>query len=82
MVLSSSTANYDREDKFAAYRTIATFQEYLLISQKRCYIEQFQREGDRWFFTAYETEAFIHLKSLGIEVVIADIYNKIIFENR
>ena len=81
-VLSSSTANYDREDKFAAYRTIATFQEYLLISQERCYIEQFQKEGDRWFFTAYETEAFIHLKSLGIEVAIADIYNKIIFENR
>ena len=32
-VLSAATANYDREEKFAAYRTIATFQEYLLISQ-------------------------------------------------
>ena len=89
-VLSSSTASYDREDKFAAYRTIATFQEYLLISQEKCYIEQFQKEGvppcgslrDRWIFYAYETESVIHLKSLGIEVAIADIYNKIIFENR
>ena len=44
---------------------------------------------DHWIFYAYETESFIHLKSLGIEVAVrqhsrsetADIYNKIIFEN-
>jgi Uma2 family endonuclease len=80
-VLSSSTASYDREEKFAAYRTIPTFQEYLLISQERCYLEQFQKEGDRWFFTAYESETVIDLKSLGVKVAIADIYSKIIFED-
>jgi Uma2 family endonuclease len=32
-VLSDSTKAYDRDEKFAAYRTIATFTEYLLISQ-------------------------------------------------
>jgi Uma2 family endonuclease len=86
-VLSSSTANYDREEKFAAYRTIATVQEYLLISQEKCYIEHFQKEGapqseslrDRWLFTAYETDTIIHLNSLRVEVEIADIYNKVIF---
>jgi len=80
-VLSSSTANYDREEKFAAYRTIATFQEYLLISQEKCYIEHFQKEGDCWVFTAYENPTIITLKSLRIEVEMADIYNKVIFEN-
>jgi Uma2 family endonuclease len=80
-VLSSSTANYDREEKFAAYRTIATFQEYLLISQEKCYIEHFQKEGERWLFTAYETNSIIRLKSLRIEVAVSDIYNKVIFEN-
>lgn len=86
-VLSSSTASYDREDKFAAYRTIPTFQEYLLISQERCYIEQFQKEGapqsgslrDRWLFTPYESDGMLNLKSLGIEIAIADIYNRINF---
>jgi Uma2 family endonuclease len=78
-VLSASTANYDREEKFAAYRTIATFQEYLLISQEKCYIEHFQKEGDLWLFTAYESDKIIHLNSLGVEVEIADIYNKVIF---
>jgi Uma2 family endonuclease len=85
--LSASTANYDREEKFAAYRTIATFQEYLLISQEKCYIEHFQKEGapqsgyprDRWLFRTYESDTIIHLNSLGVEVEIADIYNKVIF---
>ncbi len=80
-VLSASTVNYDREEKFAAYRTIATFQEYLLISQEKCYIEHFQKEGERWLFTAYESDRIIHLNSLGIQIVIADVYHKIIFEN-
>jgi hypothetical protein len=39
--------HYDQEDKFTAYRTIPTFQ--LLISQEKCYIEQFQKEGDCGF---------------------------------
>ncbi|MFM7791415.1 MAG: Uma2 family endonuclease, partial [Microcystis panniformis] len=70
-----------REEKFAAYRTIATFQEYLLISQEKCYIEHFQKEGDCWLFTAYESDTIIHLNSFGIQIVIADVYHKIILEN-
>jgi Uma2 family endonuclease len=31
-VLSVSTQDYDKTDKFAAYRTIPTFQEYVLIN--------------------------------------------------
>ncbi|BAZ14231.1 hypothetical protein NIES4071_60710 [Calothrix sp. NIES-4071] len=30
-VLSKSTKSYDKDDKFAAYRTIPTFKEYILI---------------------------------------------------
>jgi Uma2 family endonuclease len=32
-VLSPSTAEHDREEKFAAYKVIDSFKEYLLISQ-------------------------------------------------
>jgi hypothetical protein len=53
----------------------------------RCYIEHFQEEGapqsgtlrDRCFFTAYETNIIVPLKSLRIEVEMADVYNKVIF---
>ncbi|MFN4953770.1 MAG: Uma2 family endonuclease, partial [Aphanizomenon sp.] len=41
-VLSQSTKGYDREDKFAAYRTIPTFQEYLLIDQNRIKVSKRQ----------------------------------------
>ena len=32
-VLSKSTKSYDRDEKFAAYRTIPSLQEYILIDQ-------------------------------------------------
>lgn len=78
-VLSPSTANYDRTDKFAYYRTIETFQEYLLISQDRLYIEHFYKEGDRWIFNAYAEETSIQLKSLEIAIATTDIYQRINF---
>lgn len=46
-VLSKSTKGYDREDKFQAYRTISTFQEYLLIDQTRIHVDQFSKTGKK-----------------------------------
>lgn len=78
-VLSPSTAHYDRTDKFAYYRTIDSFQEYLLISQDRLYIEHFYKEGDRWIFTAYDRESTIELKSLGMAIATTDLYRRVDF---
>jgi Uma2 family endonuclease len=80
-VLSPSTANYDREGKFAAYRTIPTFQEYLMISQERLYVEHFQKEGSRWIFSAYEGEAVINLTSIEVAIAITDLYSRVNFED-
>jgi len=38
-VLPKSTQNYDRGEKFVAYRSIPSFQEYLLIDQYRIHVE-------------------------------------------
>lgn len=51
-VLSDSTEGYDREGKFRAYKTIPTFQEYLLIDQTQIYIEQLVRLGKTMLTTA------------------------------
>ena len=40
-VLSDSTEAYDRGDKFAGYRTIASVDEYVLASQREPRIEVF-----------------------------------------
>jgi Uma2 family endonuclease len=43
-VLSSSTEAYDRGDKFEYYRSLPTFQEYILIDQYRYSVTQYMRK--------------------------------------
>jgi Uma2 family endonuclease len=54
-VLSKSTQNYDRSEKFAAYRSIPCFQEYLLIDQSRIHVEYYVKtDVNQWLFTEYD----------------------------
>ena len=53
-VLSDSTEACDRGDKFEGYRSIPTFQEYVLASQKQPRIEVFTRQPDgSWMLRIY-----------------------------
>jgi len=81
-VLSDSTKGYDRSKKFEGYRTIPTLEEYLLIDQNRRYIEHFSKTDDkRWSFAEYnELDETISLASVSFEIAVADIYNKVNFE--
>lgn len=81
-VLSKSTKSYDREDKFAAYRTIPTFQEYLLIDQNRIHVEQFSKIGKkRWNLCEYDEEdENISLVTVPFTISLQDLYNKVNFE--
>lgn len=57
-VLSESTKAYDRDEKFAAYRTIPGFQEYLLIDQSQPHVEQYVKQGmNQWLFMEYSGRA-------------------------
>lgn len=82
-VLSKSTKNYDRDEKFSAYRTISTFQEYLLIDQYTPHVEQYSKTGSRkWIFTEYEDMgAYISLSSIACEISVGEIYDSIEFES-
>ncbi len=81
-VLSASTKGYDRSKKFEAYRTIPTFEEYLLLDQTRIYIEHFSKaDNKRWSFCDYdESDEVIALASVSFEISLGDIYNKVNFE--
>ncbi len=81
-VLSPSTKGYDRSKKFEAYRTIPTFEEYLLLNKTRIYIEHFSKtDNKRWSFCDYDESAnAIALASVPFEISLADIYNKVNFE--
>ncbi len=78
-VLSDSTQGYDRGEKFAAYRTIPSFQEYLLIAQDRPHIEQYVKQAPhQWLFTEHSgQDAALTLATVGVELSLADIYEAI-----
>ena len=81
-VLSRSTKNYDRSEKFAAYRTINTFQEYILIDQYRIHVEHYVKTAvNQWLFSEYDDpETAIALQFLDLQIKIADLYDNIDFD--
>jgi Uma2 family endonuclease len=80
-VLSNSTKGYDRDEKFAAYRSIPSFQEYILIDQYKMHVEQyFKTDNNSWIFSEYEDrEASLNLASVPCQVLLADVYDKVDF---
>ncbi len=80
-VLSSSTEAYDRGDKFAHYRSLPSLTDYLLISTTSAKAEHFQRQSDGdWLLTARSgIEAILTIKTLGIVLPCAEIYEFVEF---
>lgn len=66
-VLSDSTKNYDRGEKFRFYRAIPGFSEYLLIAQDSIRAEHHQRRPDgSWIFREFTSpDDQIELESIG-----------------
>ncbi|HHP7243671.1 MAG TPA: Uma2 family endonuclease [Elainellaceae cyanobacterium] len=80
-VLSKSTQNYDRGEKFVAYRTIPGFQEYLLIDQYRIHVEHHVKTAaHQWLFSEYEDPTvMLSFSTFEFQVQIADLYESIDF---
>jgi len=78
-VLSKSTGNYDQGEKFAFYRTIPTFQEYVLVDQYSHHIQQYAKTGaKKWNFQEYDSLADeVRLASLSLAIALTDIYDKV-----
>ena len=81
-VLSKSTRNYDKDEKFSAYQTIETFQEYILIDQYTMQVEQYFKTGkNSWTFSEYyDVNETVCLNSIDFEISLEDIYDKVEFE--
>ncbi len=80
-VLSKSTQNYDRSEKFAYYRTINNFQEYLLIDQYRVHVEHHVKTAvNQWLFSEYDDpNVTIALKFADVQIQIDELYDNIDF---
>jgi Uma2 family endonuclease len=80
-VLSKSTQNYDRSEKFTAYRTLPNFKEYLLIDQYRVYVEHYVKTAvNQWLLTEYHDENMsLSFNSFELQIQIGDLYENIEF---
>ncbi|NJL82093.1 MAG: Uma2 family endonuclease [Chloroflexaceae bacterium] len=83
-VLSQSTRAYDRDQKFAAYRRIASFREYLLIEQDQPKVEQYVKQAEhQWLFTEHQgLETTFSLQSFDspIPLALSELYEAINFQ--
>lgn len=61
-VLSPSTESYDRGDKFEHYKTLDSFQQYVLVSERDRTVEVWTRDEDRtWRFAIFREGEFAQL---------------------
>lgn len=76
-VLSQSTANYDRGEKFELFRDIPTFREYLLIDSRRVWAELWRKSNEGIWSLVFEGKALessLFLETIGMELPLSDLY--------
>jgi Uma2 family endonuclease len=80
-VLSSSTQNYVRAEKFEFYRSVPSFQEYILIDQYRIHVEQMYLETpNKWILSEYnQITDTLKLAKVNIHVPLQEIYRRVEF---
>ena len=78
-VLSDSTEAKDRGEKFFAYQTLTSLQEYVLVSQDKAVVEHFVRQNDgSWKYQAtIGLKSTVKLESIEVELTLEEIYKRV-----
>jgi Uma2 family endonuclease len=80
-VLSPSTKNYDRGEKFRLYRDIGFLSEYVLISSEQPGVEVFRKNDDgNWVLSEcrHPDEKLI-VQKIGCEISLKELYENVDF---
>ena len=75
-ILSPSTRNYDRGEKFMLYRAIPSLKEYILVDSESIHVEHFaiNKEG-LWQLKEHNNPGEeIFLETLGVKLPLEEIY--------
>lgn len=80
-VLSDSTKNYDRGQKFQYYRMLSSLKEYVTVAQDEIHLERYMRgNAGEWILTEFEKlEDVLKLQSVKLTLPLSDIYRRIDF---
>ena len=75
-VLSKSTKDYDRGDKFTLYRDIPTLKEFILVDSRSISVEAFAvNNSGKWELTEYKAlEDTLSFQSLSVSIPLTEIY--------
>ena len=77
-VLSPSTAGFDRGDKFAAYRQIASLEEYAVIDPANLTVDVFRkREDGLWVLYPSEGQNAVEFASIGLTASFANLFEDV-----
>ena len=80
-VLSPTTGQYDRSDKFMLYRQVPSLRQYLTLDSLSVHAELYTLDGlGRWVLTeTRDLAAVLDLASIGCQVPMAETYAGVIF---
>ncbi len=82
-VLSPSTQEYDRGDKFQFYALIDTLTDYVLVEAERVSIEHFRRTDEGWLLRSYgRRDEVLRFPDLEIELPLGEIYEDLEVSDR
>jgi len=75
-VLSKTTERIDRQEKFLAYTSIDSLQEYILISQEQAEVTLFRRTN-KWLPELFASDDKLHFDCLNCDLSVDQIYENI-----
>jgi len=78
-VLSNSTERKDRAEKFYAYRTLDSLEEYVLVAQDELRIEIYRRRTN-WNLEIYGQDDECHFESVDLTMSVAAVYEQVVLE--
>jgi Uma2 family endonuclease len=80
-VLSDSTRDYDRGQKFEFYRAIPSLREYIVVAQHRPDVEQWTRQDEtHWLLSEYnDLSQSVHFTSIKCVLALSEVYLKVKF---
>jgi Uma2 family endonuclease len=77
-VLSASTKDLDRGEKFMRYRLVESLRDYVLVAQDEVHVEHFRRQTALWVLSeTRDLQERLSIESIGCEIPLEEIYDRV-----
>jgi Uma2 family endonuclease len=78
--LSDSTQDVDRDEKWHNYRAVTSLQTYVLASQKKKFLEVYQKQSDgTWLYEVLDEQGTLSIPCIALQITLEEIYENVNF---